>query len=113
MHPSTIIGQLALNYGVSERCLWSDWERRGTWIPELLGLEKYAGFVDVAESKLNTVQKFAWRISLKSDNPNASVGALKVVLKSLKIQSRLNVSKDILARLKCIEEELAKRTGER
>jgi hypothetical protein len=27
-HPSAVVGQLAGKYGVSERCLWSDWERR-------------------------------------------------------------------------------------
>ena len=28
LHPAAVIGQLAEKYGVSERCLWSDWERR-------------------------------------------------------------------------------------
>jgi len=28
LHPSAVVGQLAGKYGVSERCLWSDWERR-------------------------------------------------------------------------------------
>jgi hypothetical protein len=28
LHPAAVVGQLAEKYGVSERCLWSDWERR-------------------------------------------------------------------------------------
>jgi len=56
LHPSAVVGQLAEKYGVSERCLWSDWERREKWVSTLLGLEKYAGFADVIEGKLNAVQ---------------------------------------------------------
>ena len=78
-HPSAFIGQMAQNYGVSERCLWSDWQRRSKWAPLLLGMDRYASFEDVAESKLNALQKAAWRIYVQSDNPNARVGALKVV----------------------------------
>ena len=28
LQPSALVGQLAEKYGVSERCLWNDWERR-------------------------------------------------------------------------------------
>ena len=104
MHLSVVVEQLAENYGVSERCLWSDWQRRGKWAPVLLGLEKYASFGDVAEVKLNSVQRAAWRIYVQSDNPSARVGALKVVLESLRFQSDLVVSKDILLRLARLEE---------
>jgi len=56
LHPSAVITQLAEKYGVSERALWSDWQRRGKWVPLLLDLEKYAGFADVIGQKLNRVQ---------------------------------------------------------
>jgi len=59
LHPSAVITQLAGKYGVSERALWSDWQRRGKWVPLLLGLEKYAGFAEMIGQKLKGVEKAA------------------------------------------------------
>ena len=80
LHPSAVVGQLAGKYGVSERCLWSDWQRRAKWVPVLLGLEKFAGFGEMVVERLNAVQKAAWSIYLKASNDNARVGALRTVL---------------------------------
>jgi hypothetical protein len=38
LHPAAVVGQLAEKYGVSERCLWSHWERREKWVSMILGL---------------------------------------------------------------------------
>ena len=57
LHPSVVIAQLAEKFGVSERGLWSDWERRESWVPVLLGLGKYAGFAEEVGQKLNAVEK--------------------------------------------------------
>src|SRR5271169_3161490 len=81
-HPSAVISQMAENYKVSERCLWSDWERRDKWVPMLLSLEKYAEFVDEMETKLNAVQKAAWSTYMRANNDSAKVGALRLVLDS-------------------------------
>ena len=70
LHPS-VVSQLAGKYGVSERCLWSDWERREKWVPLLLSLEKFAGFSEIVEQKLNAVQKAAWSIYLKAKHANS------------------------------------------
>ena len=104
LHPSAVVGQLAEKYGVSERCLWSNWERRAKWVPVLLELEKYGDFADVIEQKLNAVQKAAWSIYLQADNDNARVGALKVVLDCLEVHSDVVLSRDILERLERVEE---------
>jgi len=63
LHPSAVVTQLAEKYGVTERALWSDWQRRDKWVPVLLNLEKYADFAEIVEQKLNAVQKAAWSIS--------------------------------------------------
>ena len=47
----------AERYGVTERALWSDWQRRERWVPVLLDLEKYARFTEVLGQKLNAIQK--------------------------------------------------------
>jgi len=85
LHPSAVVAQLAGKYGVSERALWSDWQRREKWVPMLLSLEKYAGFAKMIEQKLNAVQKAAWSIYLKAGNESARVGALRTVLEALGI----------------------------
>jgi len=60
LHPSAVIAQLAEKYGVSERGLWSDWQRRESWVPVLLNLEKFAGFVEmVGNSKITIVWLFS------------------------------------------------------
>jgi len=112
-HPSVVVGQLVEKYGVSERCLWSDWERREKWVPALLGLEKFAGFADSIEAKLNAVQKAAWGIYVHADNDNARVGALKVVLDSLEVHSNTVLARDIIERLEHVEELAEKRVLEK
>jgi predicted amidohydrolase YtcJ len=112
-HPAVVIGQLAEKYKVSERCLWSDWERRMKWVPVLLGLEKYTGFAEGIEAKLNAVQKAAWSIYVHADNDNARVGALKVVLDSLEVYSSTVLSRDILLRLEHVEELAEKKVLEK
>jgi hypothetical protein len=113
LHPSSVVGQLAEKYGVSEQCLWNDWTRREKWVPVLLALEKYAVFADIVESKLNAVQKAAWSLYLQADNDNARVGALKVVLDSLEIHSDIVLSRDILSRLEHVEELAEKKVLEK
>jgi hypothetical protein len=111
-HPAVVISQLAEKYSVSERCLWSDWERREKWVPIILGLEKYSAFAEVIESKLNAVQKAAWSIYLRSGNDNARVGALKVVLDSLEVHSNAVFSREIVSRLEHVEELAEKKVVE-
>jgi hypothetical protein len=36
LHPSAVVGPLAGKYGVSERCLWSDWQRMEKWVSLLI-----------------------------------------------------------------------------
>ncbi len=113
LHPSAVVGQLAGKYGVSERCLWSDWERREKWVPLLLSLEKYAGFAEMIERKLNAVQKAAWSIYLQASNDNARVGALRTVLESLEIHSDIVQTRDVLDRLEKLEETAKKQSMRR
>ena len=104
LHPSVVVGQLAGKYGVSERCLWSDWERREKWVPLLVSLEKYAGFAEMVEQRLNAVQKAAWSIYLKASNDNARVGALRTVLEALEIHGSIVQTKEVIDRLDRLEE---------
>ena len=86
--------------------------RRDKWVPQLLGLGKYAEFTEILEHKLGAVQKAAWSIYLKADNDNARVGALKVVLDSLEIHGDLVLKRDILDRLERVEELAEKKVLE-
>ena len=104
LHPSAVVTQLAEKYGVTERALWSDWQRRSKWVPVLLNLEKYAGFAEIVEQKLNAVQKAAWSIYLKASNDSARVGALRTVLEALGIHRDIVQTKDIIERLGRLEE---------
>ena len=111
-HPSAVISQMAEKYSVSERCLWSDWERREKWVPMLLSLEKYAEFTDEMETKLNAVQKAAWSTYMRASNDSAKVGALRLVLDSLEVHSNAVLSRNILERLERVEELAEKKEKE-
>jgi len=111
-HLSTVITQLAEKYKVSEACLYKDWERRGQWMPIVMGLDKFAEFTDIIESKLNAVQRAAWALYTRADNDSARVGALKVVLDSLEIYSNTVLSKQVLERLERVEELAEKKEKE-
>jgi len=104
LHPSAVVAQLAEKYDVTERALWSDWQRREKWVPVLLGLEKYAGFAEMVEQKLNAVQKAAWSIYLKAGNESARVGALRTVLEALGIHRDIVQTRDVIERLGRLEE---------
>jgi hypothetical protein len=104
LNPSVVVAQLAEKYCVSERCLWSDWQRRDKWVLVILGLEKYADFGDMVGQRLNAVQKAAWSIYLKASNDNARVGALRTVLAALEIHSDIVQTQDILDRLDKLEQ---------
>jgi len=106
LHPSAVVAQLAEKYGVTERALWSDWQRREKWVPVLLNLEKYAEFTDVIEQKLNAVQKAAWSIYLKASNDSARVGALRTILEALEIHRDIVQTRDIIDRLGKLEESV-------
>jgi len=108
LHPSAVVAQLAEKYGVTERALWSDWQRREKWVPVLLNLEKYAEFTDVIEQKLGAVQKAAWSIYLKASNDSARVGALRTVLEALEIHRDIVQTRDIIDRLGKLEESAQK-----
>jgi hypothetical protein len=56
LHPSVVVSQLASKYGIFERALWSDWERRRSWVPFVLGLGKFAGFSEEVGQKLDAVR---------------------------------------------------------
>ena len=112
-HPSKVIEQLAEEYDVSEQCLWSDWMRRETWMPTVLSLDKYAGFVESVESKLNAVQKAAWTTYSRASNDNVKVGALKILLESLELGSSTVLSKEIIQRLEHVEELADKKDAKR
>ena len=107
LHPSAVISQLAEKYGVSEKCLWSDWLRREKWVPFLLELEKFADFSGMVVERLNGVQKAAWSIYLKASNDSARVGALRTVLEALEIHRDIVQTQDVLERLDKLE-DLAK-----
>jgi hypothetical protein len=104
LHPSAVVSQLAEKYGVSERALWSDWERRNAWVPLVLGLEKYAGFCDEIRERLNAVQKAAWSIYLKASNDSARVGALRTVLEALEVHGEIVQTAEVIERLTSLEE---------
>jgi len=106
LHPSAVVSQLAEKYGVTERALWSDWQRREKWVPILLDLEKYAEFTDVIEQKLGAVQKAAWSIYLKASNDSARVGALRTILEALEIHRDIVQTRDIIDRLGRLEESV-------
>ncbi len=111
-HPAQVISQMAEKYKVSQRCLWSDWERRDKWVPMLLSLEKYAEFTETAEMKLNAVQKAAWSTYTRADNDSARVGALRLILDSLEVHSNAILAKSILSRLERVEVLAEKRSLE-
>ncbi|MDH5266608.1 MAG: hypothetical protein OEW62_02890 [Candidatus Bathyarchaeota archaeon] len=104
LHPSAVVAQLAEKYGVTERALWSDWQRREKWVPVLLSLEKYAEFGEMIEQKLGAVQKAAWSIYLKASNDSARVGALRTVLDALEIHRDIVQTRDVIDRLGRLEE---------
>jgi hypothetical protein len=68
LHPSAVIAQLAEKYDISEKALWSDWERRNKLVPQILGLEKCGEFMEVLEHILDGVQKAVCSVYLKTSN---------------------------------------------
>jgi len=81
LHPSAVITQLAEKYGVIERALWSDWQRREKWVPVLLNLEKYTEFTEMIEQKLNAENK---ALTSKIASLESTIGAMQETDKQFK-----------------------------
>jgi hypothetical protein len=113
LHPSVVVSQLASKYGISERALWSDWERRRGWVPFVLGLGKFAGFAEEVGQKLDAVQRAAWSLYLKASNDSARVGALRTVLEALGLHSELVQMKEVAERLEKLEETVKRQNRAR
>lgn len=106
---AAVVSQLATKYHISEKTLWSDWERRGKWAPAILALQHYSGFAEMQGTKVTLVEKGAWSIFHNGNNDSAKVGALKLILESIETRCNILLSSEVLSRIERIEKELAKK----
>ncbi len=104
---AAVISQLATKYHVSEKTLWSDYERRGKWAPVIFALQHFSGFAEMQGTKVTLVEKGAWSIFHNGDNDSSKVGALKVILDSVEVRCNILLSCEVLSRIERIEKELA------
>jgi len=66
-------------------------------------LERFAGFGEMVEQRLNAVQKAAWSVYLKASYDNARVGALRTVLEALEIHGSIVQTREVIERLDRLE----------
>lgn len=110
---ATIIEQMAPKYGVSERCLWTDWMRKDTWVQGLLDLEKYASFTDMLALNANAILTAAWQVLYNADGDNAKVGALNVLCRIVEDQEdtfKDREDREVRERLESLEEKFEKKS---
>jgi hypothetical protein len=89
-----IIEALKDKYGVSEKRLYADWERRSKWIPQIVQLQDHTLLHTFLEGARQVLPR-AWQIALNADDDFAKLRALTLIkdtnLSMLKILQSIGV----------------------
>lgn len=105
---------LAHRYEVSESAIWSDWSRRGRWIPEIVQLDKSSLKMGELFVRLERALTKAYSLMMTTSNEAVRIGATRTVGTLTKtlfdIGSQAGVYpsllKDVMDKLVKLEEEL-------
>lgn len=76
-----LVRGLSSEYGVSESAIYTDWNRRDTWLPDLIQLNDAQLVLNETFAELNHVKNASWTIYETSNNDSARVGALNQISK--------------------------------
>lgn len=100
--PTRIIRQMLEDKAitVSEPTLWRDWQTRNEWMPVITKITKGAGDLPVAETigALMEARRLAFNTYLRADNPNARVGALRIIKELVETEVGLRQSLGLLSK---------------
>lgn len=108
------IPTVAMNYGVSESAIWSDWSRRDTWLPQITQLNKASFKISELIIRLERATTKAYGLMLTTANESVRIGAARTVgslsktLFDIGSQAGVypSITKELLEKLAKLEEEL-------
>lgn len=108
------IPTVAMEYGVSESAVWSDWGRRAIWLPQITQLDKAAFKISELISRLERASTKAYGLMITTPNENVRIGAARTVGSLSKIMFEIgsqagvypSITKELLEKLAKLEEEL-------
>ena len=73
-----IINEISIKYKVKEKTLYSDWENRGLWAPQILQLNDKNIFFEVFRGYWEVLRE-AWLRYYNSSNESVRIASLKLV----------------------------------
>ena len=103
-----IVKQLSLKYQCSKRSIYNDFETRSIWQPDLQGVKKAEETSLKSLNRLEQIYHQAAKRAISSPNPMVQISALNLMLKSTLAAGEMSIARDILARIKALEEKTAK-----
>jgi hypothetical protein len=86
---STVADAIAAEYKVKASAVVRDWQRRDTWLSQILDLTKAEQLLAQLLAEMQESRREAWeleKLSKKQENYNAAVGALKHISESVSNQ---------------------------
>jgi hypothetical protein len=79
-----IVQRFSVQYEVSEKAIYQDWERRAKWANEVVELDDPEGFVAELHDILNWVKRRAVLTALQAEQESSKLGAFKLLLDIVK-----------------------------
>jgi len=108
------IPKIAVKYGVTESCIWSDWSRREAWLPKLVQLDKSSLKMGELIGRLERAMTRAYSLMMTTTNESVRIGATRTVGSLSKTMFEIgsqagfypSLLRDVLEKLSKLEEEL-------
>ncbi len=102
---SDVVKDLATKYGVSLRTVYYDWQHRKQWMEDLLDIEDPETLFLELIATHQEIKRYTVKEYLIGDNSNARIGALRLLRELNKDFEEMIVTKDIIKRVKKLEEK--------
>ncbi len=103
-----ILGLLCDKFGCSPRTVYNDFETRTSWQPILLSVQKPEDVQLKVANRFDWIYRQASVRAYSTSNESVKLGALNTMLKANSLLSDALVLRDVLVRLRELEEKAAK-----
>jgi hypothetical protein len=112
--PSQWIPHIASKYNTKEKTVWRDWNRRHTWLPQLVQQQSSDQKVAELISRLEFTLEIVYKKAIMSTNEAVQIGAARTVVMLSKELFKIgqdvglypSIEKDLLDKLTALEEDM-------
>lgn len=106
-----IVDQLSQKYQCTPRTIYNDYETRPKWQPMLQGSQKAEDLLLKSLNRSEQIYAMASKIAISTEADYPKMAALRIMAETNSSSTEFVTIADILARLKVLEDKIAKDTS--